>query len=324
VTFEHAIMGDFIIVRSDGTPTYNFANVIDDALMEITHVIRGDDHLSNTPRQVLLYRALNFDLPVFAHIPMILGPDGAKLSKRHGAQSLTYYRNQGYYSWAVVNYLALLGWSTSESQQFFQRDELIRAFSLERVNKSAAVFDIQKLDSMNAHYIREMDIDELKAHLLPYLELRGWVKGEAEKRDEARLTRIIELARERIRRFSDIAEVVGFFFEPDFCYDEKAVEKRLLNAYAMTVLQEVRQNVAAAQTLTEGDFEDLLRNLSKQLELTTSKVFHAVRVALTGKMTGPGLFELAVVLGKEEVVRRLTRTIRLLKNKEILTAGIPH
>jgi len=313
VNFESQILGDFIILKSDGTPTFNFANVVDDYLMRITCVIRGDDHLSNTPRQMLIYQALNFPPPSYAHIPMILGKDGTKLSKRHGATSATYYREKGYLPWAVVNYLSLLGWSTPDSQQFFIKEELIQKFSLERVGKSSAVFDSQKLEWMNAEYIRKMDTVELAESLIPYLRKKGWIEDNVDSATHKKILRITELEKDRLRTLSDIVELADFFFEKDFTYDIKAVEKKLKNDYVCSLLEKIKSEVEQFSELDEENLEKTLRKISDELSLPPAKVFHPLRVVLTGKMRGPGLFELAAVMGKEEVLRRIDRALEMLK-----------
>jgi len=311
VSFANEMMGDFIILKSNKTPAFNFANVIDDALMRITCVIRGDDHLSNTPRQILLYKALNLENPQYVHIPMILGKDGAKLSKRHAATSVSSYRKKGYLPWALVNYLALLGWSTADSQQFFGKEELIEKFSLEKIGKSAAIFDSQKLKWMNGEYIRRMKPEVLTDLLIPYLKKTSLVEqilGTPKK-----MTRIVRLEQERIKIFSDFFEEADFFFEKDFNYDSAAVDKRLKKDYVPLLLKEIRKRVEQLSPFREETLEGMARNLSEDFSLTTGQVFHPLRVSLTGKMKGPGLFELAVVLGKKEVLRRIDRTLEMLE-----------
>ncbi len=314
VSFENKLISDFIVLKSDGTPTYNFACVIDDHLMKITHIIRGDEHLSNTPRQVLLCQALDFPLPLFAHIPLILGKDSSKLSKRHDATSVSFYREQGYLPWAMVNYLALLGWSTSDSQQFFEKDELIEKFSLERVGKSAAIFDTMKLEWMNGEYIRKMDPDELADVLIPYLRQAGLIGESVDSTVRQKILEIAGLERERIKVLPEIIDLAGFFFTPDFPYDPVSVKKRLEKDYVPSLLEEVRLRMQALSPFEKESLEEVFRRLAEELSLSPSEVFHPLRVALTGKMKGPGLFELAVVLGKEEVVRRIGRTLEMLKN----------
>lgn len=338
VSFANEMMGDFIILKSNKTPAFNFANVIDDALMRITCVIRGDDHLSNTPRQILLYQALNFKYPQYAHIPMILGRDGAKLSKRHAATSVSSYRKKGYLHWALVNYLALLGWSTVDSQQFFEKEELIEKFSLGKVGKSAAIFDSQKLEWMNGEYIRRMNLRDLKDGVYRYLknidttmqslstsvEMAEIARLEQEKRANMlkqfrempnKMTEIIRLEQERIKTFSDFLEEADFFFDKDFNYDSTAVDKRFKKDYVPLLLKEIKKRIEQLSPFSEETLEGMARNLSKDFSLTTGQVFHPLRVSLTGKMKGPGLFELAVVLGKKEVIRRIDRTLEMLKNR---------
>jgi len=319
VNFNIKTLGDFIILKSDGTPTFNFANVIDDALMKITHVIRGDDHLSNTPRQLLIYEALGFEPPDYAHIPMILGKDGSKLSKRHGATSVEYYRKKGYLPWALVNYLALLGWSTPDSREFFAKEELIQKFSLDRVNKAPAIFDPQKLEWMNADYIRRTNTKELAEMLIPYLREKGWIGERMTSSTYNKVLRITELEKDRLRTLSDITKLANFFFEKDFPYDKESVKKRLRKDYVPSLLERIKTEVEKTESLTARELERILRKLAEELNLSASKVFHPLRVALTGKMTGPGLFELAEVLGKEEVIRRINRTLSMLRKKELFT-----
>jgi len=312
VSFANEMMGDFIILKSNKTPAFNFANVIDDALMRITCVIRGDDHLSNTPRQILLYKALNFENPQYVHIPMILGKDGTKLSKRHAATSVSSYRKKGYLPWALVNYLALLGWSTADSQQFFEKEELIEKFSLEKIGKSAAILDSQKLKWMNGEYIRRMKPEVLTDLLIPYLKKTSLV--EQILATPKKMTEIVRLEQERIKIFSDFFEEADFFFEKDFNYDSAAVDERLKKDYVPLLLKEIRKRIEQLSPFREETLEGMARNLSKDFSLTTGQVFHPLRVSLTGKMKGPGLFELAVVLGKKEVLRRIDRTLEMLEN----------
>ena len=308
------MIGDFVLLKSDETPTYNFANVIDDTLMKITHVIRGDDHLSNTPRQILIYQALNFQTPQFAHLSMILGKDGTKLSKRHGATSISYYRKKGYLPWAVVNYLALLGWATSDSQQLFSKEELIKKFNLERVGKNPAVFDIKKLEWMNGEYIRRMKPEEVASLLIPYLKEKGLVKERIEPKEKEMIRKIAQMEQNRLKVLSEITDLADFFFKKDFIYEPKAVEKRLNKEYVPFLLKETKKEINELASFTEEELEDLLRNLTKKFSFSTGEVFHPLRVALTGRTRGPGLFELAVVLGKEEVLRRIDKTLAMFKN----------
>ncbi|MCK4325571.1 glutamate--tRNA ligase, partial [bacterium] len=210
VEFDNALLDDFVIMKSSGTPTFNFANVVDDHLMEISHVIRGDEHLSNTPRQILLYQALGFSLPSFGHLSMILGTDRAKLSKREGAISMNWYREEGYLSQALVNYLALLGWATSDSQELFSSvNEIISKFSLKGIGKTAAIFDLKKLDWMNGQHIKRLSPDEITELVRPYLEKSNLLKGDE---GEEWLKKVVVLEQDRIKTLSQIAEYSDFFF----------------------------------------------------------------------------------------------------------------
>jgi len=336
ISFANRMLGDFIILKSNKTPAFNFANVIDDALMKITCVIRGDDHLSNTPRQILLYKALGFKSPQYAHIPMILGKDRGKLSKRHGATSISYYREKGYLPWAMVNYLALLGWSTVDSQQFFEKEELVKKFSLEKVGKSAAIFDSQKLEWMNGEYIRRMKPEDLTLEIRRHLEITNAAMQSLATSDRmtktfrfeqkkcanmlkqfmdgpTKMAQIIRLEQQRIKVLSDFAKAADFFFQEDFSYDPVAVTKRLRKDYVPSLLQKMRRRIEQLSPFDEETLESMARSLSEDYSLSAGKVFHPLRVALTGRMKGPGLFELAVVLGKKEVLRRIDRTLRMLE-----------
>ncbi len=321
VSFETKMLGDFIILKSNGTPTFNFANVIDDALMKMTHVIRGDDHLSNTPRQVLLYEALSFKIPQYAHIPMILGRDGTKLSKRHGATSMADYREKGYLPWTMINYLALLGWSTQESQQFFNQEELIRSFSLERVGKSATVFDPKKLEWMNGEYIRKLKPNQLVDLLIPYLRRENWVTKRIDPLTRKKILKVTELEQERVKILSQITNLANFFFKSDFEYDQTSVEKRLKKDYVPPLLKKMRKRIAGLSLFNEKNLERLIRDLANEFSLSPGEAFHPLRVALTGKMKGPGLFELAVLLGKNEVLRRIDRAVEMLKKQRNKDGG---
>jgi len=328
VSFANRMLGDFIILKSNKTPAFNFANVVDDAMMKISYVIRGDDHLSNTPRQILLYEALDFKVPQYAHISMILGKDGRKLSKRHGATSISYYREKGYLPWALVNYLALLGWSTVDSQQFFEKEELIEKFSLEKVGKSAAIFDPQKLEWMNGEYIRRMDLEILTDRIHSYLKegprkMAAIAQSEQEKyanilqqftKAPRKMAEIIRLEQKRIKVLSDFTKAADFFFE-GFHYDPGTVSKRLNKDYVPLLLKKVKTEINELPSYDAESLEKMARKLAEDLSLSTSKIFHPLRVSLTGRMKGPGLFELAVVLGKKEVLRRIDRTLEMLNQK---------
>jgi glutamyl-tRNA synthetase len=320
VSFKNNLLDDFVILKSSGTPTYNFAVVVDDHEMEITHVIRGDDHISNTPRQILLYEALSWEKPQFAHIPMILGPDGARLSKRHGATSLEYYENEGYLAEAMMNYLALLGWATEDSQQIFARGELISKFSLERCAKSAAIFDPQKLLWMNGEYIRKMKPEELTFRAFPFIaskeeRLVGAMTSYEEVEDAVKLslTKAISLEQEKIKLLKDIPYLIRYMLKENLSsedYEKEAIEKVLKVRGTGEILSDCRHRLARLEDFSEEKIETLIRDYANKSGRKTSEVFHPLRVAVSGRTRGPGLFALLSFLGKERVLKRIDYTIK--------------
>ncbi len=313
VEFDNSLVRDFVIVKSNGVPTFNFANVIDDHLMQITHVIRGDEHLSNTPRQVLLYRALCFEEPRFAHLPMILGPDGAKLSKRHGAISVEWFRKEGFLPDALVNYLALLGWGTADSQQVFgSREEMIEKFSLDRVSKNAAVFDIRKLEWMNGYYIRKLSIDKLFELVIPYLRESKLIAGkDAREKEFAR--KVISLQQERLKKLSQIAESTEFFFLEDVKYDSEAVDEVLRKEGVPELLESFTRELEKVEPFGISTIEKVTREFISTRNLKGKDLMQPIRVAITGKKASPGLFEVMALLGKEKVMKRIKKTIEMVR-----------
>ncbi len=309
VTFAAKELDDFVIFRSDGTPTYNFATVVDDAAMGITHVIRGDDHLSNTPRQVMVYEALGAPVPVFAHISMILGADGKKLSKRHGATSVEEYRDAGYLSDAFVNYLALLGWSLDGETTVIPRDVLAREFSLERISKNPATFDPKKLDWINAEYINAMDdATFVKDILLPQLAAAGIEAGD---HDDAWWSLLAQIVRPRTKMPADAAGVAApvFATAETLTYDEKSVAKGLAKEGMATVLDAAR---AALEAVPAGSWnaetiDAALEPLPEALDLKKRLVFQAVRVAECGNMVSPPLGETMQLIGRDDCLARIDR-----------------
>ena len=309
VTFDAKELDDFVIFRSDGTPTYNFATVVDDALMGITHVIRGDDHLSNTPRQVMVYEAMGAPVPTFAHISMILGADGKKLSKRHGATSVEEYRDAGYLSDAFVNYLALLGWSLDGETTVIPRDVLASQFSLERISKNPATFDPKKLDWMNAEYINAMDdatfADQI---MLPELLEAGLI-DEGFEADEAWIDALAAIVRPRTKMPADAAAVASPVFQTaeTLEYDEKSVAKGLAKEGMGAVLDAARAALEAVGDWTPGNIDAALEVLPEQLNVKKRLVFGAVRVAECGNMVSPPLGETMALIGRDDCLARIDR-----------------
>lgn len=311
VTFQNADLDDFILLRSDGVPTYNFAVVVDDAEMGITHVIRGDDHIPNTPRQIQVYRHLGLPLPKFAHIPLILGADRARLSKRHGAASVMAFREMGYLPEAVVNYLARLGWSYGD-QEVFSPEELIRHFTLEKVGNAAAVFDQGKLDWLNAHYLRVADPARL-ADLLPEYWGDAGVAAEAVTATEAAWRVAVVLAfRERAKTLRELAESSRFLFDVPVPVDPEAGAKHH-TPEAMGLLRELLPRLEALPAFTPDALEACYRGFADEKGIKLGVVAQATRVALTGRTVSPPLFEIMPLLGRDSALGRL-RALLSAKN----------
>ena len=311
VVFDAKELDDFVIFRSDGTPTYNFATVVDDAAMGITHVIRGDDHLSNTPRQVMVYEALGAPVPTFAHISMILGADGKKLSKRHGATSVEEYRDAGYLSDAFVNYLALLGWSLDGETTVIPRDVLASKFSLDRISKNPATFDPKKLDWMNAEYINAMsDAEFADKIMVPELHVAGLIAGN-EEYDENWIDALAAIVKPRTKMPADAATVAAPVFAraETLAYDEKSVNKGLAKEGMGAVLDAARSALdnVAADAWTPANIDAALEPLPEALDLKKRMVFQAVRVAECGNMVSPPLGETMALIGKDDCMARIDR-----------------
>jgi len=310
VRFSHEDLDDFILVRSDGRPTYNFACAVDDHLMEISHVIRGEEHLSNTPRQLLIYEALGFPPPRFAHLPMILAPDRSKLSKRHGATSLQEYREQGYLPEALINYLTLLGWSHPDGVEIFSPAEAIAHFSLDRVSPSSSVYDDGKITWLNGHYLRALPLDELARRARPFLLARGYDP------EEARLLALMAVVRDRIARLNEAPDALDYFFETDFPYDEEGFARHLGRDGLPDLLDACR---GALAPIPAGDFnvvaiEAAYRSLAAERGIRAADIIHPTRLAVSGRTAGPGLFDIMALLGKETTLRRIDRLARALRS----------
>ena len=309
VTFDAKELDDFVIFRSDGTPTYNFATVVDDALMGITHVIRGDDHLSNTPRQVMVYEAMGAPVPVFAHISMILGADGKKLSKRHGATSVEEYRDAGYLSDAFVNYLALLGWSLDGETTVIPRDVLASQFSLERISKNPATFDPKKLDWMNAEYINRMEDAEFADQIMLPELLEAGLIDEGFEADESWVDALAAIVKPRTKMPADAAAVAApvFASADTLEYDEKSVNKGLAKEGMGAILDAARTALEGVDEWTAENIDAALEPLPEALDAKKRIVFQAVRVAECGNMVSPPLGETMALIGREDCMARLDR-----------------
>jgi glutamyl-tRNA synthetase len=309
VVFENSQLDDLILLRADGLPTYNFAVVVDDTDMKITHVIRGDDHLNNTPRQIQIYKALGHDLPQFAHLPMILGPDKTRLSKRHGATSVEAYRLMGYLPEAMVNYLARLGWSHGD-QEVFSLPELIEKFSLEPVGKSAAVFNAEKLLWLNAHYIKTIDPDRLGALLGNYLKMKYgpiFVRPE----EKSRLSQVAAALKERAKTMVEMADMaVCYFAEPMAVEIDPQARAKFINHQTFPVLAKLRQAIAQAPSLDQAVLEPIFKALLTQEGIKMNQLAQPLRVALTGKTYSPGIYDVLALMGKQKTLAHLDRAIQ--------------
>ncbi len=308
ISFSNDELDDLIIERSDGYPTYNFAVVVDDAQMGITHVIRGDDHVNNTPKQILIYEALGYELPLFGHVPMILGADKARLSKRHGATSVMAYKEMGFLPEALVNYLVRLGWSHGD-QEIFTIEELVREFSLESVGKSPAVFNPEKLLWLNQHYIKNYPQERLQEAVTPF-----WAEKGFDLSDGAFVGEAIETLRTRSRTIVEMAESGSFFFKDEVDYEAEAADKFLTSEY-LGHLEAVVEKLPAVADYTKNGLESFLRALADERGIKLKWLAQALRVALTGKTVSPGIDDVMAIIGKENVIRKINRAIGYIKTR---------
>lgn len=306
LTFENSELDDLIILRSDGTPTYNFAVVVDDVTMRITHVIRGDDHIPNTPRQIMIYHALDYPLPQFGHVSMILGSDKGRLSKRHGATSVLAYRELGYLPEAILNYLARLGWAHGD-QEIFSKEELVEQFSLSELNKAAAIFNPDKLLWLNAHYLRTLPSERLIDELLPHLTREGIVKSPDEV-DRAYLARAIDSVRERSKTLVEMAKWLRFYFTDHIIYEDKAAAK-FLTAATAPLLSQLVEGLERLPTFDEASIEQVFQRLMAAEGVALGALAQPARVALTGGTVSPGIHEVMAILGRERVLSRLRKAL---------------
>jgi len=311
IVFKELPKEEEVIIKRDGSSTYNFSCVIDDALMEITCVIRGEDHISNTPKQILMYKALGFDVPKFAHLPLILSPQGGRMSKRFGATSIREYREQGYLKEALVNCLLLLGWSAGDNREIISLEEAKEIFDIKEVNKTGAVFSLDKLNWINSEYIKRKNLEELTDLIEEYLKEKDFLpKG----LDKSYLKKLVNLFKERINTLKDFIDWTKNYFYDDYEYEEdtKEILKRNL-AKEMKVLIE---NLSKISDFNKEIVEKVFRETASFCRLKARDLVHPTRVALTGKRVGPGLFETMEVLGKEKVLNRLNRLIQYWESKK--------
>jgi glutamyl-tRNA synthetase len=303
VTFQNHELDDLIIVRSDGTPVYNFCSVVDDADLNITHIVRGDDHLANTPRQILLFQALGAELPHFAHLPLILGNDRAPLSKRHGATAVRSYREQGYLPEALVNFLARLGWAAGD-QEIFTRAELIDKFRLEDVGKAAGIFNAEKLQWLNFHYLKESPPLQLAQAAKPFITRKGYPLPA----DDGWLARALATLQPRAKTLVELVDMAHFYLSDTVTLDPKAASKFLTPA-TLPILGRLRARLSTLTDWSEPEIERVFTTLMEHEQLKLGQVAQPVRVALTGGTVSPGIFEVMAVLGRGRSLARLDRVL---------------
>ena len=313
VSFDSNGIGDYVIVKSDGIPVYNYAVVLDDALMKITHVVRAEEHLSNTPRQILLYQALGLPLPIFGHVSLILGKDRSKMSKRHGATSVEQYKALGYLPEALVNFLALLGWSPVGEQEIFSSAELIELFSLDHVAKNPAVFDIDKLNWINSQYLKRLDLGTLTDMALPHLREAGLIEAELTAERKAWVTQVVGAVREYISFAAQIPEHAAVFFQDEITMENDETADVLRDPDVPQVMEAFLNKLAAMDPVDGEQVQAALKAVGKELKLGGKKVFMPVRVALTGKMHGPELIALIPLLGVARTTARIRRSLALVQ-----------
>ena len=315
VSFDYGTINDFVMLKSDGYPTYHLANVIDDTAMKITHIIRGDEWISSVPMHLLIYKALGYTPPLYVHHPMLLGPNRAKLSKRHGDVAVLQYREKGYLPEALFNFLALIGWSLDDKTEIMTRQELIDNFSLERINKTGALFNWEKLEWMNGLYIRNISLNEFMDRSIPFLEksLPDTVKRPL---DKEYLKKILTLVQERTKTLAEVPELVSFFYIEESSYEPTLlIGKKMTKEEALKALEVSLDRLSSLDTFDSESMEILLRPLAEALNLKTGQLFGTLRVATTGRTASPPLFQTMEVLGKEACLNRIEKALKKLKSE---------
>ncbi len=307
--FQNSEIDDFIIQRSDGSAMYNLAVVIDDLTMGINTIIRGDDHLINTPKQMLIYQALEADMPVFGHVPMVLGSDKSRLSKRHGAMSVGEYQKMGFLPDAMINYLVRLGWSHGD-QEFFERDDLIEKFDLDHLGRSASMFDTDKLLALNSKHIQSKSPEELADHLLFHLKSFG-----IDAKNDSFTQGVIQTLQPRSKTLVEMAKGAAFYYQDEVQFDEKAA-KKFLKSDTLDILLKSADYINALEVYTQEELENVFKQIMEETELKFGKIAQPLRVAITGTTVSPGIFEMLLALGKEKTILRIKRAIGLIQDNE--------
>ncbi len=312
VTFDLTQFDDFVIVKTNGMPTYNFAVVVDDHLMRISHVLRAEEHLSNTPKQVLLYEACAFKVPEFGHMPMILAPDRSKLSKRHGATSVEEFRDQGYLPEAIVNYLTLLGWAPGNEEELFSLQDTVAQFELEKMSKKAAVYDTKKLTWMNGQYLSSLPLEEVLPEAEGFFIKAGLIDDAWLATNKDYFAKLVDVVRVRVKTLQEVVDAAEYFFQDLAGYDEKGVGKHFKPETA-AILAECSDALEALEVFDLAGTEAVYNKIAEQHDIALGKVIHPTRLALTGRTVSPGLFDVMVLLGKEKTLARIRQAIQYIK-----------
>lgn len=313
ITFNMDQFDDFVIVKSNGMPTYNFAVVVDDHLMGMTHVLRAEEHLSNTPKQLLIYEALGFEPPKFGHMPMILAPDRSKLSKRHGATSVEEFRAQGYLPEAIINYLTLLGWGPGDEREIFTLEETVKLFELEQMSKKAAVYDTKKLTWMNGQYLSELPLEKILPEAETFFIKDGLVTKEWLAENKEYFAKLVDTVRVRVKTLQEVADASAYFFKDVEAYDEKGVAKHF-KPEAAELLEKCIAALEADEVFNLTSTEAIYNKIAADNGLALGKVIHPTRLALTGRTVSPGMFDVMVLLGKEKTLARMRKAVEYIKS----------
>lgn len=313
VTFSMGQFDDFVIMKSNGMPTYNFAVVVDDHMMRISHVLRAEEHLSNTPKQILVYNAFGFETPKFGHMPMILAPDRSKLSKRHGATSVEEFRDQGYLHQSIVNYLTLLGWGPGNEEEIFTLEETVKQFDFSKMSKKAAIYDTKKLTWMNGQYLSSLPLDEILPETAKFFIKAGLVDQDWLDNNKDYFAKLVDVVRVRVKTLQEIADASEYFFKDVTDYDEKGVVKHFTPA-AAELLENCVEHLTALEEFNLETTEAIYNKMAEETGLSLGKVIHPTRLALTGRTVSPGLFDVMILLGKEKTIARMEKAISFIKS----------
>lgn len=314
IQFDVNQYDDFVIMKSSGIPTYNFAVVVDDHLMGMTHVLRAEEHVSNTPKQLFIYQALGWEAPQFGHMPMILAPDRSKLSKRHGATSVEEFRSQGYLPEAIINYLTLLGWAPGNDEEIFSLEDTVKVFDFSKMSQKAAVYDVKKLTWMNGQYLSSLPLDRIVEAAIPFFKEKDLVDDAYLAAHKDYFAHLVDVVRVRVKTLAEVADASTYFFKDLDGYEEKGVEKHFKPGNA-SLLRKCHDKLAALPVFDLATTEQAYHEIADEMGISFGKVIHPTRLALTGRTFSPGMFDVMVLLGREKTLERLEKAIAFIENK---------